>query len=92
MAIWILARLSVQALYLVIASSADRDTAAAFTNGSPIIIAAWTVVLSAALVRLDLYRRHEIALLNNLGVLTAHVIVLGTLPAVVMETAMAALR
>lgn len=90
--IWAVARLAVQALYLVIASSADQETAAAFTHGNPTILAVWTVVLSAALVRLDLYRRHEIDLLNNLGVPTSHVILLGVLPAVVMETATAILR
>jgi hypothetical protein len=88
-AIWAFARLLAKALYLVIASSVDHETATAFTTGSPIILAGWTLVLSAALVRVDLYRRHEVALLNNLGVMTSHAILLGTLPAVVMEVAMA---
>lgn len=93
LAVWILARLAVVALYTFIAASAGGSPeVAAFTNGSPGILAAWTVVLSAALVRLDLSRRHEVSLLNNLGVLTAHAIILGTLPAVVMEAAMAVLR
>lgn len=91
-AIWVLARLMVKALYMVIASSSDGETAAAFTNGGPLILAAWTLVLSVALVRVDLYRRHEVALLNNLGVITSHAILLGTVPAVVMEIALAIVR
>ena len=94
MAVWLLARAGVMALYMFIAASARRspDVAAAFTNGNAIVLAGWTVVLSAVIVRFDLYRRHEIALLNNLGVLTWHAIVLGTLPAVVMETTLAIVR
>ena len=93
-AVWLLARVGVEALYRFIAASAGRDSemAAALTNGSPFILAAWTLVLSAVLMRLDLYRRHEVALLNNLGVLTSHVVLLGTLPAVVLESAMVILR
>ena len=92
MAIWALARLVVHALYLIIASSADSETAAAFTNGSPVILALWSLVLSAALVRVDLHRRHEVSLLNNLGVITLHAILVGTVPAVVMETVLARVR
>lgn len=94
MAIWILVRLGVLALYTFIAASGgpSPDVAAAFTYGNPVLVTAWTVVLSAVLVRFDLYRRHEIALLNNLGVLTSHAIALGTLPAVVMECTLAILR
>ena len=91
-AIWLLSRLVVKALYSVIASNADSETAAAFTMGNPLILAGWTLVLAATLVRVDLYRRHEISLLNNLGVVTSHAVLLGTLPAVVIETAMAVIR
>ncbi len=89
-----LSRLGVEAMHRFIAASAGRDSemAAALTNGSPIILAVWTLVLSAALMRLDLYRRHEVALMNNLGVLTSHVVLVGTLPAIVMESVMVMLR
>ena len=94
LAVWILSRMGVEALYRFIADSAggNSEMAGAFTNGSPIILAAWSVVLSATLMRLDLYRRHEVALMNNLGALTSHVVLLGTLPAVAMESALAILR
>lgn len=94
MAIWVSARLMVLALYVFVAASSRRspDVAAAFTNGNPLVLAGWALALSAALVRVDLYRRHEVALLNNLGVITSHATLLGTLPAVVMETAMAIVR
>jgi len=92
MAIWALSRLMVQALYMVIASNSGNETAAAYTNGNPIILAGWTLVLAASLVRIDLHRRHEVALLNNLGVVTSHAILLGTVPAVVMEVVMTMFR
>ena len=90
LAVWVLSRLGVKVLYMFIGDSAGRDSemAAALTNGSPVILAAWTLVLSAVLIRFDLYRRHEVALLNNLGVLTTHVVILGALPAAVIETAL----
>ena len=92
-AIWIGSRLMVVALYLFIGASAgDRETASAFTLGNPVILTIWTMVLSPALMVFDLHRRHEVALLNNLGVITAHAVLLGTVPSVVMETTMALLR
>lgn len=92
LAIWVLARVFAQALYLAIAASADREIAAAFTNGSSLILAIWTLVLSAAIVRIDFYRRHEVVLLHNLGVIIWQAMLMGTLPAVVMETVMAIVR
>ena len=91
-AIWALSRLIVLAIYRLVAASADRETAAAFTAGNPFILAIWTLALSASLVRVDLFRRREIDLLNNLGVTTTHAVVIGTLPAIVMESAMTMLR
>ena len=82
----------VWALYQLVAASADTVTAAAFTQSNPLILAGWSLVLSAALVRLDLSRRHEVAMLNNLGVVTSHAVILGTVPAIVMETTVAVLR
>jgi hypothetical protein len=93
MAIWVTSRLMVVALYMFIgASSDDRETVAAFTQGSPTILAIWTLALSVVLIVFDLHRRHEVMLLNNLGVVTAHAVLLGTVPSVVMETGMAILR
>ena len=91
-AIWALARVFAKALYVAIAASADRETAAAFINGSPLILTGWTLVLSAAIVRIDFSRRHEVVLLNNLGVIIWHAMLVGTLPAVVMETVLAIVR
>jgi hypothetical protein len=82
----------VMALYLLVAASVDRETAAAFTTGNALVEMVWTLALTAALVRLDLSRRREEALLNNLGVITWHAAILGTLPAVSMETALVVLR
>lgn len=92
--IWALARLMVVALNLFIAASARRDLeiTRVFTQINPAVLAAWTLALSVALIRVDLYRRHEVALLNNLGVITSHAVALGIVPAVVTEVAMAILR
>ena len=91
--IWVLSRLMVVAVYLFIgAGLADRETVDAFTQGSPAILAVWTPALAMVLIVFDLHRRHEVMLLNNLGVVTAHAVLLGTVPSVVMETAMAMLR
>ena len=87
-AVWLIARLMVMALYMSIAASAPGGTAAAFTNGNALLLSGWTLVLTAALMHLDLHRRHEATLLNNLGVITSRAVILGTVPAVVMETAM----
>ena len=90
--IWAVARIMGLVLYLLIAASADREMAAAFTQGNPVVLMGWTLALTAALVRVDLQRRHEVALLNNLGVFTSHAVTVGVVPALVMETALAILR
>lgn len=90
--LWAVARLMVLALYLLIAASADRETTAAFTQGNPLLLTGWTLALTTVLVRVDLHRRHEVALLNNLGVITSHAVTLGIVPALVLETALTILR
>jgi hypothetical protein len=87
-AIWALARLMVRALYMAIAAMADAETAAAFTHGNPAVLTGWTLALSVALVLVDLHRRREVTLLNNLGVFTSHAVMLGAVPAVVLESAL----
>ena len=91
LALWLFARLMVMVVYAFMATS-YRDTADLFTQPNPLVMATWTMALSAALVRIDLYRRHEVSLLNNLGVVTVHVVVLGTMPAALMETTLLLLR
>jgi hypothetical protein len=91
-AVWVMTRLMVLALYALIAAGADAEISAAFTQSNPLVLSGWTLALSAAVMLLDLHRRHEIALLGNLGVLVTHAVALGTVPAVVMETALAIVR
>lgn len=90
--VWLFARLMVMVLYLFIAAGAPAGTAAAFTNGNPLVLSGWTLALTVALMRVDLHRRHEVDLLNNLGVITSRAVILGTVPALVMESAMMLLR
>ena len=90
--LWAVARLMAKGLFLFIASSVDRETAAAFTQGNPFVLTGWTLALTAALVWVDLYRRQEVFLLANLGVIIPHAVLIGTIPAMVMETVWALLR
>lgn len=90
--LWAVSRLMVKVLYMFISANAGSETTSAFTQGNPLLLTAWTLVLTAALVRLDLYRRHEVALLNNLGVITSHAVAVGTVPALLLETALTILR
>ena len=43
------------------------------------------VVVAAALVLVDLHRRKELMLLNNLGIATSHAVFIGSMPALVFE-------
>jgi hypothetical protein len=88
LALWILARVMVFAIAMFLATMTRSDVLGAgdLLRGANVVVAAWAIAMSAALVLLDLHRRHEIALLNNLGVTTATAVVLGSVPAAVMET------
>ena len=90
--IWVVSRFMVMALYAAIAASTDAETAAAFTQGNPLILTGWTLALSLALVRLDIHRRHEIALLNNLGVFMTHAVAIGAVPTAIIEFTLAVAR
>lgn len=46
----------------------------------------WTLAVSASLVHLDLHRRKELMLVNNIGVTTGHAVLIGSLPALLFET------
>ena len=87
-ALWMLARVMVfaMAMFLATMSRSDLLGAGDLLRGTNIIVAAWAMLVSAALVLLDLHRRHETALLNNLGVTTSTAVGLGSVPAAVMET------
>jgi hypothetical protein len=75
----------VVAVFAAIRGMADPETAALFTETNPLVLAAWTLALCAMLLHFDLHRRHEVSLLNNLGVTSAQAIMVGTTPAVFAE-------
>jgi hypothetical protein len=62
----------------------------ASTQGA--ILPLWAVAVTASLVRLDLSRRKELILLHNLGATTSHVVLIGSIPALLFEGAIAAFR
>jgi hypothetical protein len=41
--------------------------------------------VSSTLLLVDLHRRKELALLHNLGIVTSQAVVVGTVPAIIME-------
>lgn len=79
--VWLGARFMVVALFAAIRGMADRETAALFTQANPLVLAGWTLALSSILLNFDLHRRHEVSLLNNLGVTVSHAVTVGTVPA-----------
>ena len=86
-AIWLFARV---AAFLV--SEFARSMAG--DAGLPLEIAtspAAVVVVAAALVLADLHRRREVTLLNNLGSATGQAVLIGCIPAFVLEGARAVL-
>ena len=49
----------------------------------------WSVVIAAGLCLADLHRRKETMLLANLGIRTSAAVIVGTIPAVILETVLA---
>jgi hypothetical protein len=86
--VWLGARFAVVALFAAIRGMADRETAALFTETNPLVLSAWTLGLCATLLHFDLHRRHEVSLLNNLGITTSYAVTMGTGPAMFAELAM----
>jgi hypothetical protein len=74
--LWLLARLMGRAIL-----------AAGGQSAAP-LLPAWVVVITASLTLVDLNRRKELALIHNLGVTTSHAVIMATLPAMALETAL----
>ena len=88
--LWAAARVGVYVSVAFISSMAMSDMVGSrdlLTGANP-IVSAWTMALSATLMLIDVYRRHEVMLLNNLGVATASVVMLGAVPAIVIEASL----
>ena len=77
--LWLLARLSAAA---VVGGTADFGLMLSF----------WAVAITTALVLVDLQRRREVMLLNNLGVTTLQAILVSTIPAVILEALIGVVR
>jgi hypothetical protein len=76
--LWALARVSVIVVF-------------AMAEISPIqLLAFWSVLATSALLLVDLNRRKELILLHNLGITTLSAVLIGSLPAVVLEAALVA--
>ena len=83
-AIWLFTRFMGIAVFALSASFGG--------DGSSELIPYWVVVMSPAVVLVDLQRRKEIALLHNLGVTTRSAVAVGTVPAVLLEVVVAVVK
>jgi hypothetical protein len=88
--LWVLARLAVLAIGA--AAAANQVPGAEQTVAPGPILSFWGVVVTAALVLVDLQRRKELMLLHNLGVTTQHAIIVGMIPALTIETFLSVIR
>ena len=71
--LWFFARITAKAMLTVVSDAAGP------------LIPAWAIVMTAALTLVDLHRRKEVSLLNNLGIATLPAVIVATLPAILME-------
>ena len=78
-ALWLFARL----MAIAVLSSAGVDSRG-------VVLPVWTLAVSASLVHLDLHRRKELMLLNNIGVATGSAVFVGSWPAFLFEAVLLA--
>jgi hypothetical protein len=82
-AIWLLARISALLAIAVMQSMMGHSAMMDDVTIHP----GATVAVAAALVLVDLKRRKELMLLSNLGVMTSSAVLIGTIPALLLEAA-----
>ena len=58
--------------------------------GGGVVLPVWTLAVSASLIHIDLHRRKELILLNNIGVGTGNAVFVGSLPALLLEAVLLA--
>ena len=92
-AFWLLSRIMIVMIATFIAAMTriemiSMDDAMSGTNA---IVAMWTILMAATLTILDLRRRNEVSLLNNLGVTAARAVFVATLPSAIVEAVLLAM-
>lgn len=83
--LWLVARLSVMAMYLAIAVTSGGPIATKGLDVRGPMVPPWVLVVTGTLLFVDLHRRKELVLFHNLGVPTGTAVALGFLPAVLLE-------
>lgn len=83
--VWLLARIAAIAT-LAWAESIGGAATTRTAEGDVVLLPLWTLLVSPMLLLFDLRRRKELMLLQNLGVATSQAVIIGTLPAVVLES------
>jgi hypothetical protein len=73
---------------VIIAWAATSGGRAEVSAGAWALLPWWTLGISPALVLVDLHRRREVVLLGNLGVITGHAVLVGTIPAFLLTPAL----
>jgi hypothetical protein len=81
LAVWMLARLVALLVVEVMRAMAGDKAMLEGVAAHP----GSMVVVAAALMLVDLHRRKELMLLNNLGVATSHAVFVGSIPALLFE-------
>ncbi len=89
-ALWFLAR--GMAIVIIAWAAQNGGRGVEMSDGAWALLPWWTLAMTPALVLLDLHRRREVLLLNNLGIVTGRAVFIGTIPSFVMEAAMLAAR
>jgi hypothetical protein len=80
-ALWLFSRIIAKAMF---AQAAAFNPA--WAEGPNSMLPVWIVVIAGILAVVDLRRRKELVLLNNLGVETSVAIAMSTLPALLLES------
>lgn len=75
--LWILARLMATAM--IVYASAE-------SGASGLVVPVWTLLVLPGLMLADLWRRKELVLIHNLGITTPVAVIVGSTPALVLET------
>lgn len=80
--LWILSRLVAVGVIAVAASGSG--------GASAVLVPLWTMTMCAVLFIVDLHRRREVLLLQNLGITKGGAVAIGALPAILLEALLVA--
>lgn len=80
---WILARLMAKGIMLMAKGIMSYANVEGGASGTAVPV--WTLLMLPSLMLADLWRRKELALIHNLGITTHGAVIVGSVPAMVLE-------